>query len=40
MFVLLCNSTDAKLFRLSRGIAVRLDNSLLVEKGLLYEHVR
>ena len=33
MFVLLCNSTDANLFRLSKGIAVRLDNSPLVEKG-------
>ena len=40
MFVLLCNSTDANLFRLSKGIAVRLDNSPLVEKGLLHEHVR
>ena len=33
MFVLLCNSTDANLFRLSKGVAVRLDNSPLVEKG-------
>ena len=33
MFVLLCNSTDANLFRLSKGIAVRLENSPLVEKG-------
>ena len=33
MFVLLCNITDANLFPLSEGIAVRLDNSLLVEKG-------
>ena len=40
MFVLLCNSTDANLFRLSKGVAVRLDNSPLVEKGLLHEHVR
>ena len=40
MFVLLCNSTDANLFRLSKGIAVCLDNSPLVEKGLLHEHVR
>ena len=40
MFVLLCNNTDANLFRLSEGIAVRLDNSFLVEKGLLHEHVR
>ena len=40
MFVLLCNSTDANLFRLSKGIAVRLENSPLVEKGLLHEHVR
>ena len=40
MFVRLCCSTDANLFRLSKGIAVRLDNSPLVEKGLLHEHVR
>ena len=40
MFVLLCNNTDANLFRLSKGIAVRLDNSPLIEKGLLHEHVR
>ena len=40
MFVLLCNSTDANMFRLSKGIAVRLDNSPLVEKGLIHEHVR
>ena len=40
MFVRLCYSTDANLFRLSKGVAVRLDNSLLVEKGLLHEHVR
>ena len=40
MFVILCNSTDANLFRLSKGIAVRLENSPLVEKGLLHEHVR
>ena len=40
MFVLLCNSTDANLFRLSKGVAVRLDNSPLVEKRLLHEHVR
>ena len=40
VFVLLCYSTDANLFRLSKGIAVRLDNSPLVEKGLLHEHVR
>ena len=39
MFVRLCYSTDANLFRLSKGIAVRLDNSPLVEKGLLHEHV-
>ena len=39
-FVLLCYSADAKLFRLSKGVAVRLDNSPLVEKGLLHEHVR
>ena len=40
MFVRLCYSTDANLFRLSKGIAIRLDNSPLVEKGLLHEHVR
>ena len=40
MFVLLCDNTDAKLFRLSEGIAVRFDSSPLVEKGLLHEHVR
>ena len=40
MFVLLCYSADANLFRLSKGVAVRLDNSPLVEKGLLHEHVR
>ena len=40
MFDLLCYSTDANLFRLSKGVAVRLDNSPLVEKGLLHEHVR
>ena len=40
MFVLLFYSTDANLVRLSKGIAVRLDNSPLVEEGLLYEHVR
>ena len=40
MFVLLCYSADAKFVRLSKGIAVRLDNSPLVEKGLLHEHVR
>ena len=39
MFVRLCYSTDANLFRLSKGIAVCLDNSPLVEKGLLHEHV-
>ena len=39
-FLLLCNITDANLFRLSKGVAVRLDNSPLVEKGLLHEHVR
>ena len=37
MFVLLCYSTDVNLFRLSKGISVRLDNSPLVEKGLLHE---
>ena len=40
VFVLLCYSTDANLFRLSKRIAVRIDNSPLVEKGLLHEHVR
>ena len=40
MFVLLFYSTDANMFRLSKGIAVHLDNSPLVEKGLLHEHVR
>ena len=40
MFVRLYYSIDANLFRLSQGIAVRLDNSPLVEKGLLHEHVR
>ena len=40
MFVRLCYSTDANLFRLSKGIAVRLDKSPLVKKGLLHEHVR
>ena len=40
MFVLLFYSTYANLFRLSKRIAVRIDNSPLVEKGLLHEHVR
>ena len=40
MFGILCYSTDANLFRLSKGITIRLDNSPLVEKGLLHEHVR
>ena len=40
MYGLLCNSTDAIKFRLSKGIAIRLDNNLLVEKGLLHEYVR
>ena len=40
LFVLLCYSIDGNLFRLSKGIAVRLDNSPLVKKGLLHEHVR
>ena len=39
-FVLSFYSTDANLFRLSKRIAVRIDNSSLVEKGLLHEHVR
>ena len=39
MFVRLCYSTDANLFRLSKGIAVCLVKSPLVEKGLLHEHV-
>ena len=41
MFVLLCySSTDANLFRFTKGIAIRLENSPLVEKGLLHELVR
>ena len=40
MFALLFYSTYANLFRLSKRIAVRIDNSPLVEKGLLHEHVR
>ena len=40
MFVLLCYSIDANLFRLSKVVAVCLDNSLLVENGLLHTHVR
>ena len=40
MFILLFYSTDANLFRLSKRIAVRIDNSPLVEKGLFHEHVR
>ena len=40
MYVLLCYSTDTNLFRLSKGIAERLDNSPHVEKRLLHEHVR
>ena len=40
MFGLLFYSTDATLFRLSKRIAVRVDNSPLVEKGLLHEQVR
>ena len=40
MFDRLCYSTDANLFQLSKGVGVRLDNSPLVEKGLLHEHVR
>ena len=40
IFVLLCYSTDANLFRLSKGIAFRFDNSPLAEKGLVHEHVR
>ena len=39
MFVLLFYSTDANLFRISKRIAVRIDNSPLDEKGLLHEHV-
>ena len=39
MLVLLFYSTDANLFRLSKRIAVRIDNSPLDEKGLLHEHV-
>ena len=40
MYVLLFYSTDANFFRLSKGIAVCLDNSPLVENDLLHEHVR
>ena len=40
MYVLLCYSTGANSFRLSEGFEVRLDNSPLVEKGFLHEHVR
>ena len=40
MFVLLFYSTYANLFRLSKRIAVRIDNSSLIGKGLLHEHVR
>ena len=40
MFVLPCNSADANLVRLTKGVTVRLDNSPVVEKGLLHEHVR
>ena len=40
MFVLLSYSTHANLFRLSKRIAVRIDNSPLVEERLLHEHVR
>ena len=40
MFVLLCYSADANLFWLSEGVAVCLDNSPVVEKGFLHEHVR
>ena len=40
VFVLLCYNADASLFRVSKGIAVYLDNSPVVEKGLLHEHVR
>ena len=40
MFVLLCYSADANLFRLSKGVAFRLDKSSLVEKRLLHENVR
>ena len=40
MFVLLCYSTGANLFRISEGVEVRLDNSPLFEKGLLQELVR
>ena len=40
MFVLLCYSADANSIHSSKGIAVRLNNSPLVEEGLLHEHVR
>ena len=39
MFVLLLYSTDANLLRLGKRIAVRIDNSPLIEKGLLHEQV-
>ena len=40
MSVLVCYCTGANLSRLSKHIAVRIDNSPLVEKGLLHAHVR
>ena len=40
MFGILCYSADAKFVRLSKGVAVRRDNSPVVETGLLHEHVR
>ena len=40
MFVLLCYSTGANLFRFTKGIAICLETSPLVEKGLLHELVR
>ena len=40
IFVLLCYSIDRNVFRLRKGIAVRLENSPLFEKGLLHELVR
>ena len=40
MFFLLCYGADANLFRLRKAVAVCLDNSPVVEKRLLHEHVR
>ena len=40
IFVLLSYSIDRNLFRLRKGIAVRLENSPVFEKGLLHKLVR